>query len=96
MGCEPARVVHGATGDDETHGGQRYSTTGARRDFPIRRLLSLGARSTGAARACPSLRPFVIGRLCSQSPGAAPTARLPWKQEVAARARCVVAPLPCP
>ena len=34
MGGEPARVVHGASGNDETHGAQRYSTRGGVRDSP--------------------------------------------------------------
>ncbi|MGX1485694.1 hypothetical protein RKD45_004770 [Streptomyces griseus] len=91
VGGEPARVVDGATGDDETHGRQRYSTIRGPRDSRA----PPGRPSTPTDRACPSLRPFVIGRLCSQSPGAAWTAPLPWKQEVVVCVRSVAA-LPCP
>ncbi len=77
MGGEPARVVHGAAGNDETHEAQRYSTTIGLRDSP-------------------SKTPFVVGWLCSQSPGAAMPARLTWMQEVVVRALCVVVRLPCP
>ena len=86
MGGEPARVVDGAAGNDETHGRQRYSTGGVR---AIRPPDPVDRSHAVRKRACPSCALFGIGRLCSQSPGAVTFASLTVETEVASRALCV-------
>src|SRR5690606_14028012 len=67
VGGEPPGVVHGATGNDETHGRQRYSTGPPRCDSPGNRSRIQGphrARGTHLARPeSPGNHGFVDGRL---------------------------------
>ena len=93
MGGEPARVVDGAAGDDETHGRQRYSTGPGPRDSP--------RESRSPDRGC-SVWPICCDRIVMAGyvrillvPSPAVAYRV--KREVATRVRSVFGRvLPCP
>src|SRR5690242_12675050 len=71
MGGEPARVVNGAAGNDETHGPQRYSTGGGPRDSPwktpVRSWLIVGLLGVRYVRILLVPSPYVAYRINGRS-----------------------------